>query len=49
MRELTEINRMYNKKMEGFHLEIIKDHPLVYQCLVQDDEDVGGEEVTPEK
>ncbi|XP_048728825.2 uncharacterized protein LOC125646523 isoform X2 [Ostrea edulis] len=36
MRELTEINRKVNGRMESLHLSIMKRYPLVYECISHD-------------
>lgn len=36
MRELTEINRKVNGRMENLHMSIMKRYPLVYECISHD-------------
>ncbi|XP_062615629.1 uncharacterized protein LOC134277318 [Saccostrea cucullata] len=36
MRQLTEINRKVNGRMESLHLSIMKRYPLVYECISHD-------------
>ncbi|KAK3103924.1 hypothetical protein FSP39_022944, partial [Pinctada imbricata] len=44
MRDLTEINKQHNKRLEGFHMDIIKNHQLVYEFLMHQDFEREGEE-----
>ncbi|XP_022303841.1 nuclear receptor ROR-gamma-like isoform X2 [Crassostrea virginica] len=39
MRELTEINRKVNGRMENLHMSIMKRYPLVYECISHDVEE----------